>query len=103
MSVDSASPTPASAPDIAHLAHLAQVRLTAAESQALAAEIARSVENLARLTHLDLTAVAPYLTPRMAGTALRDDVVEEGLDLEAALDMAPDRAGDYFKVPQILE
>ena len=34
---------------------------------------------------------------------LRDDEVVESLPVEAALASAPDRADDYFQVPNIIE
>ncbi len=55
------------------------------------------------LAGLDLEAVAPTAHAVALPTLLREDVVQPGLALEAALRNAPERLGDGFGVPKIID
>ena len=68
-----------------------------------AKELSAILDHVRHLETLDLTAVAPTSHGVPLATRLRDDVVEGELSLDEALDQAPQRVGDGFAVPKVIE
>ena len=92
--------------DIEKLAQLSQLELTSDERHALTPQLARIVEYVEQLNELDTSSVEPALgglTAEGEGNAtMRDDEVRPSLGQELALDQAPDRAANYFRVPKVI-
>ena len=89
--------------DIEHVARLARLRLTEEESHRLREELGVILEAAAKVGEVaaeDVAATA-YAIPR--SNVLREDVVEPSLRASEALANAPDREGDRFRVPRIVE
>ncbi|TAM77270.1 MAG: Asp-tRNA(Asn)/Glu-tRNA(Gln) amidotransferase subunit GatC [Chloroflexota bacterium] len=89
--------------DVAHVAHLARLGLSADELGRFRGQLDHILEQYAVLAELDTTAIAPTAQPIELGTVLRDDVVTPGLSVDEALAGAPERAGDHLVVPAILD
>lgn len=89
--------------DIDHVAKLARLPLTPAEAERFSAQFSRLFEFIAELQQLDVSQVHPTAQVIPLHNAFREDQVEPCLDHEEALQNAPDREGDYFKTPRILE
>ena len=89
--------------NIAHVARLARLALTEEESLRFGAQFARLFDFIKELQALDTSGVSPTAQVIPLTNVLRDDNPRPSLKHEAALANAPEREGDYFKGPRILE
>ncbi|HLE38277.1 MAG TPA: Asp-tRNA(Asn)/Glu-tRNA(Gln) amidotransferase subunit GatC [Acidimicrobiia bacterium] len=89
--------------DIAKVARLARIGLTAGELAHYGAQLQGILEHAARVQALPTEGVAPTAHPLPMVNAFRPDEVEPTLDREEVLAQAPDRDGPYFRVPPFLE
>lgn len=89
--------------DVEHVAHLARLGLSSAEVEALQGQLNHILEQFAVLSVLDTEAIAPTSQVIALENILRDDVVRPGLTVEAALANAPERRGDHFVVPVVID
>jgi aspartyl-tRNA(Asn)/glutamyl-tRNA(Gln) amidotransferase subunit C len=91
-----------SADQVRHLAELARIDLSEAELTSLTAELAQIVEAVAKVGEVATPDVPATSHPIPMDNVFRADEVRQGLTVEQALSGAPDREGDYFRVPPIL-
>jgi aspartyl-tRNA(Asn)/glutamyl-tRNA(Gln) amidotransferase subunit C len=89
--------------DIAKVARLARIGLTAEELARYEEQLQVILEHAARVQALPTEGVAPTAHPLPMVNALRLDEVEPTLDREEVLSQAPDREGPYFRVPPFLD
>lgn len=89
--------------DIARVARLARLELTPEELESYGAQLEVILEHAARVQSLPTQGVAPTSHPLPQRNVFRDDEVRPSLDRDEVLSQAPDRDGDYFVVPRILE
>jgi aspartyl-tRNA(Asn)/glutamyl-tRNA(Gln) amidotransferase subunit C len=89
--------------DIAKVARLARLDLTPEELESYGAQLEVVLEHAARVQALPTNGIPPTSHPLPQRNVLREDVVGDSLDREEVLSQAPDRDGDYFRVPRILE
>jgi aspartyl-tRNA(Asn)/glutamyl-tRNA(Gln) amidotransferase subunit C len=111
--IASVSPDPAgvSLDQVRHVAHLANLELTAEELPRLAHDLNSILGHIAQLNELDTTQVPPMaqvseilgLKPAAAGQTLRPDEIKASLDRAAVMAEAPDTDGRFFKVPKVIE
>jgi aspartyl-tRNA(Asn)/glutamyl-tRNA(Gln) amidotransferase subunit C len=92
-----------SAEQVAHLANLARIDLSPAEIASLTTELRQIVESVAKVTEVATPDVPATSHPMPLTNVFRDDVVTPSLTVEQALSGAPDRDGDRFRVPAILD
>jgi aspartyl-tRNA(Asn)/glutamyl-tRNA(Gln) amidotransferase subunit C len=91
------------AEQVAHLAHLARIDLSSAEIDRLTIELGQIVDSVAKVSLVATPDVPATSHPMPLTNVFRDDVVVPSLTVEQALSGAPDRAGDKFRVPAILD
>ena len=89
--------------DIAKVSRLARLALTGDELDRYGEQCEVILEHAARVQSLPTDGVTPTSHPLPRTNAFRDDVVAGCLDREEVLGQAPDRDGDYFLVPRILD
>jgi aspartyl-tRNA(Asn)/glutamyl-tRNA(Gln) amidotransferase subunit C len=103
--------------DVANVADLANLELTAAERSRLLRDLNSILDYVDRLNRLDTTGVPPMaqvserygVDQSKSGSArfaTREDVVEglrKSLPHDVALENAPDSDGTFFKVPKVIE
>jgi aspartyl-tRNA(Asn)/glutamyl-tRNA(Gln) amidotransferase subunit C len=89
--------------DIAKVARLARIGLTAEEMERYGAQLGVILEHAARIQALPTDYVPPTAHPLPMVNAFRPDEVSDTLDREEVLSQAPDREGPYFRVPPFLE
>jgi aspartyl-tRNA(Asn)/glutamyl-tRNA(Gln) amidotransferase subunit C len=89
--------------DIAKVARLARLALTEQELERYRRQCEVVLEHAARVQALPTDGVAPTSHPLPRTNAFREDLVTECLDREEVLAQAPDRDGDFFLVPRILD
>ncbi|MBI4365136.1 MAG: Asp-tRNA(Asn)/Glu-tRNA(Gln) amidotransferase subunit GatC [Candidatus Latescibacteria bacterium] len=85
------------------VALLARLEIDPSEEPRLVRELASILSYVEQLQALDVTGIEP--TSQVGGEAkpaLREDVAKPCETREEALGQAPDRDGDYFRVPQVV-
>ncbi len=88
---------------VRRIAKLARLRVTDAEIARLQTELSGILAWIEQLDEVDVTGVAPLTGAAQMALRLREDVVDDGGYPEALLANAPERAGDFFTVPKVVE
>ena len=88
--------------DIAKVARLARLALSDEQLAEYGAQLEDILEHAERVGALPTEGVAPTSHPLPMVNAFRPDEVRPSLDREEVLDQAPQREGEYFRVPRIL-
>lgn len=91
------------AEQVAHLAHLARIDLSADEITSLTIELGQIVDAVAKVTEVATPDVPATSHPMPLTNVFREDTVVPSLTVGQALSGAPDRDGDKFRVPAILD
>ena len=89
--------------DIAKVARLARLAIPEGELDEYRRQCEVILDHAARVQALPTDGVEPTSHPLPRTNAFRDDVVTGSLDRDEVLSQAPDRDGDYFVVPRILD
>lgn len=87
---------------VSHLANLARIALTDEEIAKLTGELGVIIESIAKVSEVATADVPATSHPIPMANVFRPDVVGETLTVEQALQGAPDRDGNRFKVSAIL-
>ncbi|MEI7835667.1 MAG: Asp-tRNA(Asn)/Glu-tRNA(Gln) amidotransferase subunit GatC [Planctomycetota bacterium] len=87
---------------VRHIGRLARIELTDDQAAAFGRQLADIVGYFDKLKELDTTGVEPMVHALEVANVLAADVAEASLDAQAALANAPDRDGDFFKVPKVI-
>jgi aspartyl-tRNA(Asn)/glutamyl-tRNA(Gln) amidotransferase subunit C len=88
--------------DVEHVAFLARLRLTGEELDRLEGQLNHILDQYAKLSELDTSAIAPTAQTIELENILRDDVVRESLPVEDVLGNAAETDGEFIVVPAIL-
>jgi aspartyl-tRNA(Asn)/glutamyl-tRNA(Gln) amidotransferase subunit C len=88
---------------VRRIAKLARIRVDDAEVAVLAAELNGILGYVAQLDEVDVRGVEPLSGGAQMAMRLRDDVVTDGEMAEEILANAPERSGDFFVVPKVVE
>ena len=88
--------------DVEHVAFLARLRLTDEELDRLEGQLNHILDQYAKLSELDTSAIPPTAQTIELENILRDDVARPSLSVEAVLGNAPATDGDFIVVPPIL-
>ncbi len=89
--------------EVLHVARLARLALSEDEVDRLKDQLGGILNYIRQLDALDTRDVVPTSHAVEKGTPFRGDAVEPFDDKEAILSNAPDREGDCFRVPRIME
>jgi len=89
--------------DVEHVARLARLGLTDGEIDRMEQQLNRILEAVGQLQAVDTSSVGPTAQVIALENVMRDDVVRDGLDREAALANAPLREGGHLRVPVVLQ
>jgi aspartyl-tRNA(Asn)/glutamyl-tRNA(Gln) amidotransferase subunit C len=89
--------------DVEHIAHLARLALTDSEKEKFAAQLAGILSYVEKLRELDTSGIEPTSHVVTIGNVVREDKVSPSLAQDEALMNAPDRAGNLYRVPRIIE
>jgi aspartyl-tRNA(Asn)/glutamyl-tRNA(Gln) amidotransferase subunit C len=82
-----------------HVAHLARLELREDEVERLEGQLNDILEAVSKVSELDLADVPPTSHPLEVVNVWQDDEPRPCLPVEDALANAPEREGDFFKVP----
>lgn len=89
--------------DVAYVAELARLQLTAEETALFQTQLAQVLTHAARLQELDLAGVEPAAHAVPATNVFRPDEARPSLSQEDALRHAPRSSNDLFILPKVLE
>jgi aspartyl-tRNA(Asn)/glutamyl-tRNA(Gln) amidotransferase subunit C len=85
--------------DVLHVARLARLALTEEEIERLGGQLNAILEAVGKVAELDLGDVEPTSHPLALANVLADDEPRPCLPVDEALRNAPEREGDFFRVP----
>jgi aspartyl-tRNA(Asn)/glutamyl-tRNA(Gln) amidotransferase subunit C len=89
--------------ETARLADLARLRLNDDELSRIAHDLAEIIDYMEKLAGLDRADVLPMSHVLDTVNVYRDDCAQPSLSQEEALSNAPDRQGEFFRVPRIID
>ncbi len=84
------------------VAHLARLQLTPDEEEKFTTQLNDILDYFEQLSELDVSDVPPTTRAIDVSNVVRPDAHRSSPAREALLDNAPDRDGDFFKVPKIV-
>ena len=87
---------------VRHIGKLSRIELTDEEVPRLARQLGDVLGHFGKLGELDTEGVEPMAHAVELNNVLADDVPAESLSPEEALANAPQRDGDFFKVPKVI-
>lgn len=85
------------------VAHLARLELTDAELATMTQQLSAIVDYINQLRHVDTEGIEPLVHALEIHNVFRADEPTAALPVDAALANAPDRRGDFYAVPAVLE
>jgi aspartyl-tRNA(Asn)/glutamyl-tRNA(Gln) amidotransferase subunit C len=89
--------------DVEHIAQLARLALTDSEREKFATQLASILSYVEKLKELDTSGIEPTSHVVTIGNVMREDRVSPSLAKDVVLMNAPDKAGDFYRVPKIIE
>jgi aspartyl-tRNA(Asn)/glutamyl-tRNA(Gln) amidotransferase subunit C len=88
--------------EVLKIANLARLNLTDAEVEKYTKELSSILDYVEKLNTLDVSAIEPTAHAVFIPTPFRDDEMVADTTREGSLQNAPDREGDFFKVPRVI-
>lgn len=88
---------------VAKIAKLARLRMEPERLEAMTSELNRILSFVEELQAVNTENVAPMTSVMPMKLRMRDDVVTDGGNAEAVLKNAPQRQGDFYTVPKVVE
>ncbi len=85
------------------LATLARLEIPAEERARLIRDLQQMVNFVEQLQQVDVTGIAPMISPLDHAFNGVDDIPEPPLDRDRMLTQAPDRNGPYFRLPKVVD
>lgn len=85
------------------VAKLSRLELTDAEVEEFTGQLSAILDYVEKMNELDTNGVEPLAHCLPISNVFREDCVKESLGTEKALANAPQRDGEFFKVPKILD
>ncbi len=89
--------------DVEHVARLSRLELADADLERMRAELDAILAYIDKLRMLDTEGVEPTSHAVPLVNVMRDDEPRPCLPVDEMLANAPDRVGDLFRVPRIIE
>ncbi len=88
--------------DVEYIAELARLEFTDAEKETFTHQLNTILSYIEQLNKLDTTDVEPLSHVIQLQNVFREDEVKPGLTREEALQNAPSRNEEFFKVPKVI-
>ncbi|HZT06309.1 MAG TPA: Asp-tRNA(Asn)/Glu-tRNA(Gln) amidotransferase subunit GatC [Chloroflexota bacterium] len=89
--------------DVEHIAHLARLGISDDEKRTFREQLSAILEHMRTLTELDTSGIPPTAQVIPLRNVMRDDEVRPSLPREDVLRNAPDREGEFLRVPPVLD
>ncbi|MDH7478648.1 MAG: Asp-tRNA(Asn)/Glu-tRNA(Gln) amidotransferase subunit GatC [Syntrophomonadaceae bacterium] len=87
---------------VEHVAWLARLELSEEEKELYTTQLNSILEYMRKLDRLETSGVEPMAHVLPVHNVFRPDEVQPSIDQEDALENAPDRQGEFFRVPRIV-
>lgn len=87
--------------DVRYVAKLAELEFSDKDIEKFTSQLSRILDHIANISSADTEGVPPTSHVLDIKNVFREDVVRESISQESALENAPDRESDGFKVPKI--
>jgi aspartyl-tRNA(Asn)/glutamyl-tRNA(Gln) amidotransferase subunit C len=91
------------AQDVRWVAHLARLQLSDAELETMTRQLSKILDYVNQLQQVNTDGVEPLAHALDVHNVFRADEPAPSLPVDAALANAPDRRGDFYGVPAVLE
>ncbi|MHB1424265.1 MAG: Asp-tRNA(Asn)/Glu-tRNA(Gln) amidotransferase subunit GatC [Gemmataceae bacterium] len=91
------------AQEVQWVAHLARLQLTEAELQTMTRQLNAIVEYVDQLQQANTDGVEPMAHALALNNVFREDEPAPSLPVDEALANAPQRRGDFYSVPAVLD
>jgi aspartyl-tRNA(Asn)/glutamyl-tRNA(Gln) amidotransferase subunit C len=88
---------------VEHVAHLARLALSREEMEMFSRQLDSILTYMEKLEELDTSGVEPTSHVLCIKNVMRDDIPQPCLPVDHALSNAPDRSGNFYRVPKIIE
>jgi aspartyl-tRNA(Asn)/glutamyl-tRNA(Gln) amidotransferase subunit C len=88
---------------VRRIASLARIRVEEHEVETLRTELNGILGWIEQLNEVDITGIAPLTGAANIAMAMRADVVTDGGYPDQILANAPERIGDFYAVPKVVE
>ena len=88
---------------VEYVAHLGRLDLEAHEVDLYTEQLDRILQFMDTLNTLDTEGIEPTSHAIPVECVLREDFVKDSFEAESSLQNAPERKGNFFKVPPIIE
>lgn len=89
--------------DVEYVAKLARLEVSKAEKEKFTAQLNDILLYIDQLNELDTTGVTPMSHAIAVTNAFREDIIAESLGTLRALANAPDKRGEFFRVPKVID
>jgi len=88
---------------VEYVAHLGRLDLESHEVDLYTKQLDRILQYMDKLNTLYTEGIDPTSHAIPVDCMLREDFVKDSFDIESSLQNAPERKGNFFKVPPIIE
>jgi len=88
---------------VEHVAHLARIELEPAELDKLAGQLKDILDFIDKLNKVDVSNIEPTSHILPMNNVLRPDAPRPSLPIERTLGNAPEKDGNFFVVPKVVE
>jgi len=88
---------------VEYVAHLGRLDLESHEVDLYTEQLDRILQYMDKLNMLDTEGIDPTSHAIPVDCMLREDFVKDSFEIESSLQNAPERKGNFFKVPPIIE
>jgi aspartyl-tRNA(Asn)/glutamyl-tRNA(Gln) amidotransferase subunit C len=85
------------------VAHLARLELSAGERETMARQLTAVLDYVQQLQRVNTEGIEPLAHPLPVHNVFREDASQPSLPVADALANAPDRRGDFYGVPAVLD
>lgn len=89
--------------DVAHIAKLARLSVSAEEAAQYSAQLSAILEYMEKLNELETSGVEPTSHVLEIKNVMRQDMARPSLPVDEILKNCPDRKDDFYRVPKIIE
>lgn len=89
--------------EVRWVAHLARLELSDAELETMTRQLSAILDYVRQLQEVPTEGVEPLAHPLPMHNVFRDDAPAPSLPVDAALANAPQRHGDFYSVPAVLD
>lgn len=94
---------PVSVEEVERIAKLALLKLSSQEKEKFTKQLNLILEYMQQLNRIDTSNVEPMSHPLGLTNVFREDEVQPSLPVDEALKNAPDKSGNYFRVPKVIQ